>query len=148
MIVASVLRSGGDFKPEHVYALQKMCAKYLPPQEFVCLSDVELECETILLLHDWAGWWAKMELFRLPSALYFDLDTVLTGDCTAMIEAAKHHDFVIMRDVYRGQYNPKDGESFFCASTPPRSDSSHRRSTVDRQELHYGHRCRRDNKRK
>ena len=104
MIVASVLRSGGDFKPEHVYALQKMCAKYLPPHEFVCLSDVELECKTIPLLHDWVGWWAKMELFRLPSALYFDLDTVLTGDCTAMIEAAKQHDFVIMRDSVHHHY--------------------------------------------
>jgi hypothetical protein len=31
MIVASVLQSGGDFKPEHVYALQNMFAKYLPP---------------------------------------------------------------------------------------------------------------------
>jgi hypothetical protein len=88
-----------------------MCAKYLPPHEFVCLSDIQLSCETILLQHDWAGWWAKMELFRLPSALYFDLDTVLTGDCTAMIEAAKKHDFVIMRDVYRGQHNPKAMQS-------------------------------------
>ena len=111
MIVASVLRSGGDFEPKHVYALQKMCAKYLPPHEFVCLSDVDLECKTIPLLHDWEGWWAKMELFRLPSALYFDLDTVLTGDCTAIVEAAKQHDFVIMRDVYRGQYNPKAMQS-------------------------------------
>jgi hypothetical protein len=28
-----------------------------------------------------------------------------------MIEAAKQHDFVIMRDVYRGQYNPKAMQS-------------------------------------
>ena len=111
MIVASVLRSGGDFEPQHVYKLQRMCAKYLPPHEFVCLSDIELSCETILLKHDWAGWWAKMELFRLPSALYFDLDTVIIDDCTEMIEAAKQHDFVIMRDVYRGQFNPKAMQS-------------------------------------
>lgn len=52
-----------------------------------------------------------MELFRLPSALYFDLDTVIIDDCTEMIEAAKQHDFVIMRDVYRGQYNPKAMQS-------------------------------------
>jgi hypothetical protein len=111
MIVASVLRSGGDFEPKHVYALQKMCAQYLPPHKFVCLSDVDLNCETIPLLHDWVGWWAKMELFRLPSALYFDLDTVLTGDCTEIVEAAKQHDFVIMRDVYRGKHNPKAMQS-------------------------------------
>ena len=42
MIVASVLRSGGDFEPKHVYALQKMFAKYLPQLEFVCLFDVDL----------------------------------------------------------------------------------------------------------
>jgi hypothetical protein len=111
MIVACVLRSGGEYKPEHVYALQKMCATHLPPHEFVCFSDVELECKTIPLRHDWEGWWAKMEMFRLPSALYFDLDTILIDDCTSIIEAAKQHDFVILRDFYRGQYNPKAMQS-------------------------------------
>jgi hypothetical protein len=43
--------------------------------------------------------------------LYFDLDTVLTGDCAEIIKAAKQHDFVIMRDVYRGKHNPKAMQS-------------------------------------
>ena len=121
MIVASVLRSGGDFEPQHVYKLQKMCAKYLPPHEFVCLSDIQLSCETILLRHDWAGWWAKMELFRLPSALYFDLDTVIIDDCTEMIEAGgdqayiEHH----MKDKVTYWQDITDGVVSFKADVLP-----------------------------
>ncbi len=105
-MIACVLKSGGDFKSAHVYALQEMCAKYLPNEDFVCLTDMTLDCATIPLIHGWEGWWSKLELFRLPSALYMDLDTVLVGDCSEMLEAARPHDFVIMRDIYRGKRNP------------------------------------------
>lgn len=106
-MIACVLKSGGDFKPAHVYALQEMCAKYLPSEDFVCLTDLMLDCATIPLIHGWEGWWSKLELFRLSSALYMDLDTVLVGDCGEMLEAARPHDFVIMRDFYRGKANPQ-----------------------------------------
>jgi len=72
-----VLRSGGDYGPKHVQWL----AKQVPG--LVCLSDVPIEgVETIPLLHDWPGWWAKIEMFRPDiegDILYFDLDTVVTG---------------------------------------------------------------------
>jgi hypothetical protein len=33
------------------------------------------------LLHDWPGWWSKVEVFRLPGlVLYLDLDTLPVGD--------------------------------------------------------------------
>lgn len=75
MIKACVLRSGGDFKPEHVQWL----ARQVPG--LVCLSDVPVQgVETIPLAHDWPIWWAKMEMFG-PSldgdVLMIDLDTVV-----------------------------------------------------------------------
>ena len=70
-----VLRSGGDFKPEHAQRLAKMVP------DLVCLSDCEIEgVKTIPLKYDWQGWWAKMELYRPDikgDLLYFDLDTTV-----------------------------------------------------------------------
>jgi len=74
--VATVLRSGGEYKPEHVYRLQAMC----PDVDFVCLSDVPLHCDRIPLVYAWPGWWAKLELFAPwveGDLLYFDLDTTV-----------------------------------------------------------------------
>lgn len=81
----TVLKSGGEFKPEHVMALKRMVDKYTTiPHRFVCLSDIELECETIKLRHNWKGWWSKIELFRedvvTGKSLYLDLDTVIVGN--------------------------------------------------------------------
>ncbi len=75
MVIACVLRSGGDFGPEHVQWL----ARQAPG--LVCLSDVPVPgVETRPLQHDWPGWWAKMEMFG-PSlegdVLMIDLDTVV-----------------------------------------------------------------------
>ena len=70
-----VLRSGGDFKPEHVQRL----AKSVP--SLVCLADCEIDgVKTIPLLYDWPSWWAKMEIFRLDikgNLFYLDLDTTV-----------------------------------------------------------------------
>lgn len=75
MTIACVLRSGGDFRPEHV----KWLARQVPG--LVCLSDVDVPgVKTIPLLHHWPGWWAKMNMFG-PSlsgdVLMLDLDTVI-----------------------------------------------------------------------
>lgn len=83
-----------------------MCADFMPPHEFVCLSDIQLHCETIPLFHNWPGWWSKIELFKsLKSTLYFDLDTVLVKDCTDIVQKAQNHQFIILRDIYRGKHN-------------------------------------------
>jgi hypothetical protein len=75
MIKACVLRSGGDFGPEHV----RWLARQVPG--LVCLTDTPVEgVECVALEHDWPGWWAKMEMFG-PSlqgdVLMIDLDTVV-----------------------------------------------------------------------
>ncbi len=82
--VLTVLRSGGEYGPEHVQAIQRQLRKWAPKATLTCLSDVEVPgVERIPLQHDWPGWWAKIELFRpeLPGDfLYTDLDNVILGE--------------------------------------------------------------------
>lgn len=72
-----VLRSGGEYRPEHARRLARMVPG------LVCLSDMEVRgVPTIRLRHDWPGWWAKMELFRPDidgDLFYLDLDTTIAG---------------------------------------------------------------------
>lgn len=75
MTPACVLRSGGDFGPEHV----RWLARQVPG--LVCLSDVPVPgVDWRPLKHAWPGWWAKLEMFG-PSldgdVLMIDLDTVV-----------------------------------------------------------------------
>lgn len=76
MNVVCVLKSGGDFKPEHVRALKTQ----LP--DLICLSDIEVEgVKTLKVRQDLPGWWSKINLFDPDQIkgdiLYFDLDTVI-----------------------------------------------------------------------
>jgi hypothetical protein len=75
VIKACVLRSGGDFRPEHVQWL----ARQIPG--LVCLADVPVAgVATLPLRYDWPGWWSKLEMFGPSLAgdvLMMDLDTVV-----------------------------------------------------------------------
>lgn len=58
------------------------------PHRFVCLSNVDVS-DRIPLEHDWPGrgWWAKVELFKLPPpVLYFDLDVMIVGNIDHIAE--------------------------------------------------------------
>jgi hypothetical protein len=70
-----VLRSGGDYKPEHVQRLAAMVP------DLVCLSDAPVDGVPVIpLQYDWPGWWSKMELFRPDikgNLFFFDLDTTV-----------------------------------------------------------------------
>lgn len=81
--VVTVLRSGGDFKPEHVQALHRQIERWLPGADAVCLTNVDVPgVRTLRLQYGWPGWWSKMELFRPGIAddlLFMDLDTVAVG---------------------------------------------------------------------
>ena len=101
MRVICVLRSGGDYGPDHVIRLRDQVARFstLP---FVALSDVPVPgVETIPLQYDWPGWWSKLNLFS-PSLsgplLYLDLDSAIVGDLSDMAGVGR---LAIMRDVYR-----------------------------------------------
>ena len=75
---------GDKYAPEYVYTLRNMVAKHLSkPHKFVCITDAELDgIETIKPIHDWPGWWQKMQLFHFADGptLYLDLDVVITGN--------------------------------------------------------------------
>ena len=70
-----VLRSGGEYGPEHVQWL----ARQVPG--IVCLSDVDVPgIEVVPLEYNWPGWWSKTELFSGSIAgdlMFYDLDTVV-----------------------------------------------------------------------
>ncbi|MGB0792858.1 MAG: hypothetical protein ACPGTR_04875 [Opitutales bacterium] len=108
MKIITVLKTGGEFKERHVLALRDSCNKFAPGCEFVCLTDIELQCNTIQLEHGWPGWWSKMELFKLEGPiLYIDLDTIITGDLSALVAKLIGEKFCILRDVCKGNVNHK-----------------------------------------
>ncbi|MCP3681833.1 MAG: hypothetical protein GY861_04010 [bacterium] len=88
MIVACVLKTGGEFTTEHVKMLHKSVKKHNKQLEFYCLSDVDIEgVKCIRLQYDWPKWWGKLELFREfthQRVLYLDLDTVVIGDISEL----------------------------------------------------------------
>jgi hypothetical protein len=102
LTVACVLKSGGIYDASWVARLKAGVAKHLPlPHRFVCLSDVEVPCESTPLIHGWTGWWSKVELFRLRGpVLFFDLDTAIVGDLTDVAEHALDAEFTMLRDFY------------------------------------------------
>ncbi len=105
LTVACVLRSGGIYDATWVARLKAGVARHLPhfQHRFVCLSDVDVPCERIPLVHGWPGWWAKVELFRLPGpVLYFDLDTAIVGSLSEIAsQTASGMGFTILQDFYR-----------------------------------------------
>ncbi len=103
MTVACVLRSGGQYRPEHVKGLMAQVAHYMPEARFVCLSDVQVPCERAALSTGWPGWFSKIELFRhfTGRTLYVDLDTVLLADPSHLVSGG----FTMIRNwVYPQQF--------------------------------------------
>ncbi|MCL4823130.1 MAG: hypothetical protein KJZ57_02820 [Anaerolineales bacterium] len=86
-----VLRSGGDYGPEHV----RWLARQVP--DLVCLSDVPVPgVETVGMRYGFPGWWSKLELFSEVldgDLMYFDLDTVV-------FEVPKVDRTTVLRDFY------------------------------------------------
>jgi hypothetical protein len=91
LTVICVLRSGGVYDESWVDKLQRGVARNLTrPHRFVCLTDMNVSCETIALQHNWPGWWSKIELFKpgviAGDTLYLDLDTVITGSLDELLK--------------------------------------------------------------
>lgn len=100
--IVTVLRSGGEYRAEHVERLRQQAETHAPDAEFICLRDDGVGGWP--LQHDWPGWWAKLCLFSLPGpVLYMDLDTSIVGDLTPLLRMAAKHDFIALRDFYRPQ---------------------------------------------
>jgi len=113
--IATVFKKGGGYDVSYIMKLAAgIEANLKTPHIFMCLSD-ELEKNIgiselpnhyiVPLRHSWPGWWAKMGLFSLQGpALYFDLDTVITGaiDDLARWIVNNPGPLVMLRGFYRG----------------------------------------------
>ena len=105
----TVLKSGGDYNASHVLNLKNGIEKHTNESvNFVCLSDICIEgVKTIPLTDNLTGWWSKMELFKFSGPIvYFDLDTIVVGDLSPIMEVARKNQFCILRDIYLGEKNP------------------------------------------
>ena len=108
MIVACVYRTGGIYTREWVSALRRALGRWMPTgYRFVCLTD-DLSVEPywrIPLVHNWPGWFSKVELFRpglfVGPVLYMDLDTLPVGDLSDI--AGYRGPFAMLTDFYREQ---------------------------------------------
>ena len=104
--IACVLRSGGDFRPEHVARLRDQLAVHSPSAELVCLTDRprdvwDLGIAALALAFGWPGWWSKMEIFANDirgDLLFLDLDVTVVGDLSGIAAVPGP---ALMRDVYR-----------------------------------------------
>lgn len=101
MPLVCLLRSGGEYTPEHVETLRRQLARSNPEMDLVCFADTPTSVETIPLKYDWPGWWAKFELFRPDikgTLFYCDLDTVILRSLKDLASATGS---VVLRDFYR-----------------------------------------------
>lgn len=110
MRIVTVLKSGGDFKPVHVQALQRQVNKHAPFASFECLTDMAVpgvECRP--LKRGWPGWWSKMEIFdpdMKGEFLFMDLDSVIVGP---LDDFAPRPKLTLLRDFYRDGKKLKEG---------------------------------------
>jgi hypothetical protein len=102
MKIFTVLKTGGEFTPEHVYAIRDMCDEFISKHKykFCCLTDLPfMNCETFKLKNNWDSWWSKIELFKYAGPiLYFDLDIIITNTIDEIIEKIKSHNFCSLKD--------------------------------------------------
>jgi hypothetical protein len=100
---------GAHYDASWVIKLRNSVARHLTvPHRFVCLTDVEIpEIETIKLVHNWDGWWSKVELFRPGQfdgpVLYFDLDIVMVDNIDHM--AGPFRTLCMLEDIVPGMPN-------------------------------------------
>ncbi len=108
--VACVLRSGPEYKVEHVVALRDGVRRHLAmTHRFVALTDLVDEVEAagvdaIPLKHDWPGWFSKIELFRGDlfegPVFYADLDTIVVGPLDDIVLG---HRFTVLQSFWSAE---------------------------------------------
>jgi hypothetical protein len=107
LTVITVLRSGPEWKPEFVYNFKKGLDKNLTrPFNFVCLSDIDLNVDTVPLLDVGQGFWSKLQLFRpelnfTGPCLYFDLDTIIKGNIDELVNTFENYNFLMLQDPWK-----------------------------------------------
>lgn len=99
------VKTGTKYSAEYVLNLRDGVARnFKVPHEFVCFTDEPVpgvRCEPLPV--DLPGWWSKISLFKLRRPLiYFDLDVVITGDLSPLLE---WQGFGIIRDWWQSGFN-------------------------------------------
>lgn len=107
MLNVITVKVGERYKPEYVTKMRSMLLRHLRiPFEFYCLTeDASGLSDDIGIIEPFPGlegWWNKMALFsdRMPagSLLYLDLDQIILGDITGIIEECLKQDFSCYAD--------------------------------------------------
>lgn len=113
LTVASVYVTGGCYDAAYVKRLAAAVQRNLTVSyRFVCLTNAPTQSLQSPAVHwirqlraGWPGWWAKMEIFKLPGpVLYFDLDTIITRSIDILanwIMQADDNTLLMLRDFYR-----------------------------------------------
>jgi len=105
-----VLKSGGDYRQEHVSYLESMLNRNVSDNHrLIVLTDYAEQEFTFAfpLVYDLPNWWSKLEMFRLTGAcIYFDLDTVITGEINGLIESVSGNDekFIMLKSFKRKRF--------------------------------------------
>lgn len=110
--IATVLRLSDEYTIDRLRWMTDIIRKKNPGARIICLTDAPslpdgIEREP--LLHDWPGWWAKIEIFRPDlfhgtPVLYMDIDTIVLRNLDAMMAAWMKKTggrMTMLRDVYR-----------------------------------------------
>lgn len=104
MHIVCVLKRGPEYTPAHLYSMVNSVLLHNPTAKITCLTDCVINHPSITaipLLHRWAGWWSKIELFRpgliQGPVLYLDIDTIVTG----ALNEIPLDDFTMLPNVYR-----------------------------------------------
>ncbi|NIQ01584.1 MAG: hypothetical protein GWM98_15365 [Nitrospinaceae bacterium] len=115
MLNVVCVRTGNKYPFEDVLRLKNMVDRHLMrPFRFVCITDrpvshTGVECVDIAST-GLRGWWGKMTIFNravMPEGrlLYFDLDTVITGDLAPLADWSGR--FGICANFTRAAGHPK-----------------------------------------
>lgn len=101
MLLATVLKRGPEYQPQHLARLVQGVLEHNPDQRIICLTDFEIAIPGVVpipLKHGWPSWWSKIELFRVCNepTLYLDLDTVVIDELPAI-----SNQFTMIPDVYK-----------------------------------------------
>lgn len=114
MTIVTVFKSGPYWWPDYVYRLRDAVARNLSvPHRFVCVSDIELQCDTVPLVgmpgldnKTFAIWW-KLQMHRADlgftgRTLYIDLDMLIADDFADVLYGCQGHPFLMAYDPWKG----------------------------------------------
>lgn len=100
--VCAVLKSGGEFKPDHAHWLREQVLEHMPNWDWRLWTDFDIRGAT-QLKRDLPKWWSKYEIYEDESlkgpALVLDLDTVILDEWKPLPE--HYNRTIVWHDPYQ-----------------------------------------------